>query len=277
MQKKQTLTLEQKKERVKDFRPLDDVFFEVLADDRDFCQELLRTVMEDSGLKVCDVIVQSSRRNLYGRSVRLDALCKLGSGDMCNVEVQRADEDDHFRRVRYHASVITAKESYPGARFEKICNVHVVYISEFDIIGKGRTSYHVDSVIRETGTLVDDGLHRIFVNTVNDDGTDTSELMSCFTKTMVDNPKFPVFTRRMHELKEEEGGLDAVCEVMQKYIREATAEAEKRIEEANKGTAEANRKKMLAIRSMIQYGIPREAILRDFSEEEYLSAKKMLE
>ena len=75
------LTLEQKKRKVQDFRPIDDVFFEVLADDVLFCQEILRTILEDPNLVVNDVIVQSSERNMYGRSVRLDVLCTLGNGE----------------------------------------------------------------------------------------------------------------------------------------------------------------------------------------------------
>lgn len=98
------LTLEQKKQKVKDLRPIDDVFFEVLADDIPFCQEILRTILEDDKLIVNDVIVQSSERNLYGRSVRLDALCTLGNGEKCNIEVQRSNNDDHLKRVRFNAS-----------------------------------------------------------------------------------------------------------------------------------------------------------------------------
>ena len=55
------LTLEQKKQKVQDFRPIDDVFFEVLADDELFCQEILRIILEDEELIVNDVIVQRSR------------------------------------------------------------------------------------------------------------------------------------------------------------------------------------------------------------------------
>ena len=40
---------------------------------------------------------------------------------------------------------------------------------------KGKTIYHVKNFIQETGDFVDDGLHRIFVNTVCDDGNDYSE------------------------------------------------------------------------------------------------------
>ena len=66
---------------------MDDVFFEVFAKDIPACQEILRTILEDDRLIVEEVIVQSSERNLYGRSVRLDALCTLGNGSKCNIEV----------------------------------------------------------------------------------------------------------------------------------------------------------------------------------------------
>ena len=86
------MTLEEKKEQVKNFRPIDDTFFEVLADDIGVCQEMLRIILKDEKLIVKDVIVQSSERNLYGRSVRLDALCILGDereGHIGRVEESR--------------------------------------------------------------------------------------------------------------------------------------------------------------------------------------------
>lgn len=211
------MTLEEKDKKVKELRAIDDVFFEVLANNKPFCEEILTTIMEDPGIKVQDVVVQSSERNLYGRSVRLDALCSLGTGEKVNIEVQRSNDDNHIRRTRYNASVITGKNTPTGCKFEDVQDLIIVYISEFDIFRKGKTMYHVENYICETGDIVDDGLHRIFVNTEVDDGSKVAELMSCFTKKMVNNPHFPVFTKRMHELKETEKGMSAVCEVMKKY------------------------------------------------------------
>jgi len=74
------------------------------------------------------------------------------------------------------------KSKQPGSDFSDIPDVIVVYISEFDIIGEWRTIYHVHKVIAETGQIIDDGTKYIYVNTVVDDGTDISSLMSCFTK-----------------------------------------------------------------------------------------------
>ena len=215
------LSLEEKLERVKNFRPIDDVFFEVLAENKEVLEEMLRTILEDSGLIVLDVITQHSARNIYGRSVRLDALCTLGDGTKCNIEVQRSDDDDHLRRARFNASSITVKESNPGDDFKDILELFIVYISEFDFLKENRAIYHVDKVIRESGTIVDDGLHEVFVNTAIDDGTDISELMSCFTKKEVKNPKFPKLSAEVARLKTTEGGASTVCEVMQQYEEKA--------------------------------------------------------
>ena len=209
------LTLEEKFERVKNFRPIDDVFFEVLASYKAVCQEMLRTILEDKELIVEDVIVQSSERNIYGRSVRLDALCTLGTGKKVNIEVQRSDNDNHFKRVRFNESVITAKESNTGDEFEDIIDLYVVYISEFDFIKGGKTTYHVDKVIRETGEIVEDGVKEIYVNTVVDDGTEIADLMSCFTKKMVNNPKFPELSAEVRNIKETEKGASSMCAIMQ--------------------------------------------------------------
>ena len=228
------MTLEEKKEQVKNFRPIDDTFFEVLADDIGVCQEMLRIILEDEKLIVKDVIVQSSERNLYGRSVRLDALCILGNGKKCNVEVQRSNKDHHLKRVRFNASVITVRDSQTDDKFEETIDLIVVYISEFDIFKRGRVIYHVDSVIRETQEKVDDGLERVFVNTAVKDGTTISEYMGCFLQKEIDNAKFPKLTNRVHYLKHEEGGVNAVCEIMRKYSEEVAEKAYQQGEEAGK-------------------------------------------
>ena len=162
--------------------------------------------------------------------MRLDALCILGNGKKCNVEVQRSDNDDHVRRVRFNASSIAVKDSQKNEKFEQIEDIIVVYISQFDIFKANHVLYHVDSTIRETGHRIDDGLYRVFVNTEVKDGTTISEYMDCFLKKEVNNSKFPEFTDRMNVLKHEERGLDAVCEVMERYEQKA---AEKAIARSN--------------------------------------------
>lgn len=221
------MTAEEKIQRIKDFRPIDDVFFEIMADDTEVCQEILRVIMDDNKLIVDEVIVQSSKKNIYGRSVRLDALCYLSSGKRVNIEVQRSDNDNHLKRARFNSASITVKESTAGKKFAEIVDVYIVYISEFDIFHGNSPIYHIDKVIRETGERIDDGSSEIFVNTAINDGSDLAELMACFTQKYVQNPKFPKLSSRVKMLKTTEGGASAVCEIMEKYQAEAVKEAEK--------------------------------------------------
>jgi len=244
-------------EKVMDFRPIDDVFFEVLAQKTEVCEEILRVILEDEKLIVNSVITQSSERNLYGRSVRLDALCTLGNGTKCNIEVQRSNNDDHLRRARYNASMVTVKDSSPGETFSEVIELYIVYISEFDFLKKGKAIYHVDKVLRETGDTIDDGLHEIFVNTVIDDGTDISDLMACFIKKEVKEPKFPKLSAEVTRLKETEGGARAVCEVMERYEKLAVKKA--------------NVQKVVR---MIEEGCTKEFIFKiGYTEDEYTEAK----
>ena len=187
-------------------------------------------------------------------------MCILSDGTKINVEVQRSDNDNHLKRVRYNASCITVKESNTGTNFEAIPEVYIVYISEFDLFKGNETIYHVEKVLRETGKIIDDGLHEIFVNTAIDDGTDIAELMSCFTKKEVNNPKFPWLSSEVKRLKETEGGVRAVCEIMQKYENIAVRRAE-----------------IDKIKKMIQKGYSKEDILDlDYTEDEYTEAEAEL-
>ena len=258
----------EKIEKIKEFRLIDDVFFEVFASDIPACQEILRTILEDEKLIVNDVIVQSSERNIYGRSVRLDALCTLGDGSLCNIEIQRSDDDNHLIRARFNAASITVKESEPGINFENVKDVYIVYISEKDFFKAGLTTYHIDKIIRENGITVEDGLHEIFVNAAVDDGSNIAELMQCFKQKDLNNLKFKAVTRRFKELKETERGLNAMCKIMEDIVKE----------ENEKILKEERQKTIKRITKMISKGYSKEEILElDYTEEEYKEAEKELQ
>lgn len=87
-------------------------------------------------------------------------------------------------------------------------------------------------------------------------------------KKEIDNAKFPKLTNRVHYLKYEEGGVNAVCEIMRKY----SDEAYKQGEEAGKeiGQRQAN---ITAIKNMIiRFHATKEVILEDYTESEYNTA-----
>lgn len=91
-------------------------------------------------------------------------------------------------------------------------------------------------------------------------------------KKEIDNVKFPKLTNRVHYLKHEEGGVNAVCEIMKKYSDEAYKQGEEAGKEIGKeiGQRQAN---IAAIKNMIiRFQATKEVILEDYTESEYNTA-----
>lgn len=212
---------------------IDDTVFEKMAEDIGFCEETISTILEQK-VKILKVISQNSIKNLQGRSVVLDALCEFENGERCNVEVQKANDDDHQRRVRYNASCITANITDPGTKFEKVPTVYGIFISKFDIFGEKKTVYHVDRTVRGSGTVLDNGFYEIYVNTKIDDGSDIADLMKIFKEqNTYDFKRFPKVSKRKKQfLKSEEvhgNMVDVVREYAKEYAKEEVLENAKNL------------------------------------------------
>lgn len=107
---------------------------------------------------------QATIRTPSERSIRMDVKCRLGDGTYVNVEVQKGKDLDHFRRVRYNASLLTMSITIPGMEFGDIPDVKIVYITAFDPFKKGLSVYHSREMVMETGEIVENGMENIYVN-----------------------------------------------------------------------------------------------------------------
>jgi hypothetical protein len=198
------------REEAKKLNPIDDLMFRKMAEDKEFCQEILRVILSDDELIVLESIPQWFGTNLQGRSVILDAKCVKGNGSQVDIEVQKANDDDHQRRVRYNGAILTTNVSDPGIKFENVPDVTVVFISKFDIFDGNLPLYHVDRVVRETGKTVDNGFEEVYVNTKVKDGSEVSELMEVFVDDTAYNNKFPKTSAGKRRYKETESGAHDV-------------------------------------------------------------------
>ena len=228
-------------EFVQKLRPIDNAFFPVLGQDPGVMEEILRVILNDDTLTVEKVIAEYTLPNLSGRGVRLDSFCETGDGHRINVEVQKADDDDHIRRCRYNAAGMTWKEAEKGTRFKDLPDVCVVYITEHDFLRGGRTVYHVDKILRENGSLIDDGSSVIYVNTAVNDGSAISDLMRCFLQKTVNDPRFPRLSERVHQYKNTEKGAAEMCEELERYIDEITEEMQTKVVQLQASNSEKDK------------------------------------
>ncbi len=254
-------------EIVQQLNIIDDTLFQKMAEDPEFCEEMISTILQQQ-VTVKKVTPQNSIKNLQGRSVVLDALCNLENGEECNVEVQKADDDDHQKRVRYNTSCITANITEPGSKFKNVPNVIGIYISKFDMFQSQKTVYHIDRTVRETGEVLDNGLQEIYVNTKINDGTDIAELMRIFTETNAyDFEKFPKVSNRKRQFKVNEGGSGEVCDLVENYARSCAERAAKEATEKAKkeATDKAIKDAIESAKKLFQNGVGYEVVQTSIS------------
>ena len=86
--------------------PLNNDVFMVFANNKDFCQEFLRVVLQDKKLIVIDNEIQKYLPSAFNKNETVDMLCKLSDGSIVNVEIQLEKERAHARRIFKYASKI---------------------------------------------------------------------------------------------------------------------------------------------------------------------------
>ena len=208
----------------KEYNLIDDILFTKAAENKDFCQEILRNVCEDPELVVIENTAQRKMQNLAGRSVIFDALCKLKNKTLVDIEVQKANDDDHQKRVRYNGAVLAANVTKKNTKFKDVPNVIVVFISSFDLFKRGYALYHVDRVIRETKERVENGLSEIYVNAAVKDESNVAELMRIFVELKAYNERmFPVVSKVKKIYKETEEGIQCMCALTEKLYKKGEA------------------------------------------------------
>ena len=205
---------------------MDDIFFEAFAQDQEAVQEMLRVILEKPNLIVKEVRTQDAFSNLYGKSVRLDACCKLEDGKIVNVEIQNSDNDNHIKRALYNAAHVVIRESDKGTKFEELPNIIVIYIMKSDFFKKDKLVYHMDFAIRDMNEILDSGIEVMYLNASKIENSAISRLLQNMKKTVLDDPEFPKLTQRFKYLKNEEKGVQRMCELMEKYTKNVRIEGE---------------------------------------------------
>ena len=274
-------------EIVKKLRPIDDVLFHKLAEDKGFCQELLRVILQDENLEVISNSVQVSLKNLRGRSVILDLECVLSDGLHYNIEVQKSDDENHIRRANYNASLMEMQYSEKNKPIGESPMVIVIFITQNDFLHGNKAIYHQDSYI--DGKLIDDrdvGRKILYVNAQADDNTELSEYMKQFLEPDDEKIVSSNLKRVMTNYKKEEV-KSYMCKELDELIKQERAEerteAFRELDELIKQErAEVEsevraKERAEAIKNMLLIGGSKEKIIElGYSEDEYEKAVSLL-
>ena len=189
-------------QRLRGFRLMDDDFMSKCFEENIECTELvLQIVLGRDDLKVEKVAIQHQLKNLQGRSIIFDIYATDHAGKRYNVEIQRADRGAGAKRARYHSSLIDANVTEPGEKLENLVETYVIFITERDVLGKGKPIYHIDRVIKETGENFGDEAHILYVNGEYRDESPIGILMHDFSCTDAKDMKYRALAERVRYFK----------------------------------------------------------------------------
>ena len=212
------LSREERIREIQSFNLLSDVFMSVALRDVPACQHILRILTGFNDLKVKDVRTQYAISQIKTHSVRLDVLAETGNGKLYHIEIQRKDEIDPPKRIRYNGSLMDAEFLAKGMDYKDLPDRIHFYISKNDIWHCGKAIYPVGKTLGDTGITYDDGEYIFFVNAAVDDGSRIAKLMNYFKTADPDDDSEGELSKRVRYLKKEEGGVEIMCEVSDRIM-----------------------------------------------------------
>jgi hypothetical protein len=204
----------------------DDLMSLVFDGNLEATELLLRIILEKEDIKVISVVGQRELENpiVSGRNIRLDILAQDSTGKYFDIEVQRGSEGAHFKRARFHSSMLDVRLLEQKQRFKELPEAYVIFITERDIIGRGLPLYHINRKIEELGESFADGSHIIYVNGSYKGEDALGKLMHDFRCKKVEDIYYPELAQGVGHFKKNEGGKKQMCDAVKEFAVEYAKE-----------------------------------------------------
>ena len=211
--------------RIQNFRLMDDDFMtKCFEGDPQYIELVLRIILEMPNLKVIHVRTQVFVENLLNRSVRLDIVAVDSKGRRMNVEIQRSDSGAGWKRARYNSSMMDINLLEKGDKFDDLPEVWVIFITEHDVIGEGKPLYRIERCLVDTGKVIQDGSHILYVNGAYRGDTPLGKLMHDFSCKNPAEMNYKELADRVRFFKESKEGVAIMCKAIEDMRRQERQE-----------------------------------------------------
>lgn len=205
----------------------DDLFSKVMDENFEATTLLLKIILKRDDIEVTYVKGQEElKSNIYGgRTIRLDIRAKFADGTQTDIEVQRNTAGSNVRRSRFHSSMLDSRMLKEKEEFKTLKDTYVIFICEHDKYKKNLPMYHIERYVKETGELVNDGSHIIYVNGKYRGDDDIGALMEDFSCKESKNMKFKELANGVRHFKETQEGREIMCESFERLANERAVQA----------------------------------------------------
>lgn len=225
---------EARKSFVKSLNLIDDTFFAANMEDPVVCAYVIGKIIGRDDLIIKSCKVQYHISNLTSHSVTLDVLAEDSCGKLYNIEVQKADNDHHPKRIRYYQSSVDSAFLKKGLDYKELPETYFIFISKFDPFGFGDNYYEIERKIKDRDDIVTNGVHEIYLNTAIVNERDITSLLQYFNNSDPDSYEFGPLSDKVRFYKKDMKGETVMCDKVQRLIDEANEEKDRIIEEQRK-------------------------------------------
>ena len=158
-----------------------------------------------------------------GRTIECDIFV-LSKDKAINVEIEKHSFRLKPQRIRYHASVLDCHVSKQSQNFDEMLDIVVIFICEFDPVGKGCPMYHINRQIQESGDIFHDDMQIILVNGSYRADDEIGRLIHDLKCTNSSKMYSEVLRKKTKYYKEDEEGARIMCEAWEEERRKGKAE-----------------------------------------------------
>ncbi len=145
----------------------DDFLFAKVMSDKDICREFLEKLLDiriekiemPVNQKVIDLLMDC-------KGIRLDIYVKDENNTVYNVEMQRIDNKNLGKRMRYYQGNIDIDCIQKGKDYKELTRSYVIFICTFDYFKYGRHKYTFENICLEDNSIkLKDDTQKIILNT----------------------------------------------------------------------------------------------------------------
>ncbi|MFI3212696.1 MAG: PD-(D/E)XK nuclease family transposase [Eubacteriales bacterium] len=221
---------EEQNNKILRFQMTSDIFFSKVLEDKKACEEVLR-IITGKIFRIEEVKSQYSIRQLATHSVILDIWAMAEKATIIHIEMHPRNDESHMQRIRYNTASVDMENLETGKEYEELPDVYGIYISHKQFVNrKLEDRVGIDHVVRIFHTAKEEasnGIHEYYVDLKGKCETrEQDELLKYMVNAdgIEDSDAFPNLVKRVRFLKENQGGKEVMCEILEQERKEGKIE-----------------------------------------------------
>ena len=195
-------------------------FMRLVFKDRKATQYALRILMGKPDLIIRENLTEDRISKLDTSDAVLDVIAADSNGVGYHVEIQLADSDDHIRRMRFYSAMVDSEMLEKGTKYSDLPNTYIFYITRNDFMDLGEPISLINRTVGKKKKKYDDGKYIYLVNAAVDDASEVARMMNYFKLADPYDSSHGDLSERVHLLKVDPEGEDAMCEITQSFVEE---------------------------------------------------------